>query len=182
MPEGVEYTDLKAIMLDTEPLSVMNLLPDSYQDDLFYGDTPRLRYAQGAVAENKAHVTLQFGIHPMGGGYHRYVDAALGNWTPADIQIDHVGFFPASAEGYDYSVIVAHIVPSDSLLEARRRLSVLPFTDQFADEYKPHLTLCYIKGNADRDAWIGTLDQKFRGKSLEPLDLNYGDHTIKPFA
>lgn len=174
LPEGVSSPDLECVMLDIKPLRVREAYGDDLnEDDFFYGDIPELRYAQGPVGEKTAHATVLFGIHPSP-HYRRSVDAVLRGWEPEDLFIEHVGFFPSSIEGQDYNVIVGHVSPLPNLLEARARLEVLDYTDRFT-EYKPHITLAYIKGEADLYEWILRMESVFANRTYEVTGLNYGD-------
>lgn len=174
MPPSIDSTDLECVMLDVQNISLDRFYAAGKisRDDLFYGDIPQLQYTQGAVCEREAHVTLLFGIHPS----EVYVDdvmAVLDGWTPDDVLIKDVGFFPSSIEGQDYNVIVLNVVPTPNLLEARRRLEQLVYTDRFP-EFKPHVTIAYIKGEADKDAWISALQGYFSNRVLVPTGLNLG--------
>jgi len=176
MPEGVTFPDLNAVMLDIAPLDVIGHLGDGTSpDDLFYGDTERLKYAQGAVAEKQAHLTLLFGIHPSR-NYVPSVEAVLRGWKPELISIEKVDFFEPIVEGQDYKVIVGKVRKSKNLLDANARLSELNYSNQF-DTWEPHITLAYIKGSADVDKWVLYLDEVYGGQTFEPVQLNYGNGT-----
>lgn len=174
LPEGLSSPDLECVMLDVSPLNIRGAFGEGFnEDDLFYGDTPELKYAQGAVGESSAHATLLFGIHPSK-DYRRNVDAVLRGWEPEDLYVSHVGFFPSRDPEQDYNVIVAHVAPLPDLLEARARLEVLDHTDGFP-EYKPHITLAYVKGSADLTEWVTRMDAVFGNRTYSALGINYGD-------
>jgi 2'-5' RNA ligase len=173
MPEGLESSDLECVMLDLAPLDVHAAFgPDLKEKHFFYGDVPELSYAQGPVAEKNAHVTLLFGIHPS----ETYVDdvmAALDGWTPEEIYVRKASYFPSTVEGQDYKCIVLEVVPSANLLNANKRLQALPHTDRFT-EYKPHITLAYIKGDKNIDRWLNRLNVHYSNRILYPTALNLG--------
>jgi 2'-5' RNA ligase len=173
MPEGLENPDLECVMLDLAPLDVHAAFgPDLKEKHFFYGDVPELSYAQGPVAEKNAHVTLLFGIHPS----ETYVDdvmAALDGWTPDEIYVRKASYFPSTVEGQDYKCIVLEVVPSANLLNANKRLQALPHTNQFT-EYKPHITLAYIKGDKNIDRWLNRLNVHYANRILYPTALNLG--------
>lgn len=174
LPEGLSSPDLECVMLDVDPLNVREAFGEGFsEDDLFYGTTPELKYAQGAVGESTAHATLLFGIHPSP-VYRRSVDAVLRGWEPEDLFVSHVGFFPSRDATQDYNVIVAHVEPMPNLLEARARLEILDYTDGFP-EYRPHITLAYIKGSADLTEWVSRMDAVFGNRTYSPIGINYGD-------
>lgn len=173
MPTGLDTPDLECVMLDVQPINLTPFYNDQVNpDDLFYGDIPKLKYAQGPVCETEAHVTLLFGIHPSD-TYFDQVMQAMEGWAPEDVLVKDVGFFPSNVEGQDYNVIVLNIVPTPNLLDARRRLVQLDHTDSFP-KYKPHVTIAYIKGTADKDAWINKLQAYFKNRVLVPTGLNLG--------
>lgn len=174
MPEGVSVQDLECVMLKILPFTYMERgwggnLPIQ---DLFYGKHPRLQYAQGLVGQRSAHVTLLFGIHPST-GYVREVAEALEGWTPEPIEFDRITYFPSSVEGQDYNVIIATVVETTNLLEGRERLEQLPHTDTFG-VYRPHVTLAYIKGSADREEWIRGMDYILDGRIYPVSEVDYG--------
>lgn len=178
MPEGLDTPDLECVMLDLGPLPIESAFGSAWRDaegELFYGDIPKLKYAQGAVAEKSAHVTLLFGIHPS----ETYVDdvmKALEGWLPDDIYIQEVGYFPSTIPDQDYTVIIGKVVPTANLLNARKRLENLPFTDRFADEYTPHVTLAYIRGSKPKriERWVNTLNAYYQNRVLTPRELDLG--------
>jgi 2'-5' RNA ligase len=175
MPEGLTPPDLECVMLDLQPLHVMKHVGPQRADDLFFGTTPELKYAQGAVAEKTAHVTLLFGIHPSP-SYRRNVDAVLKDWKIPLVEIDHVGFFPSPDPEQDYYVIVGHVKRTPELLEGNARLATLDHTNRYP-EYAPHVTLAYIKGEAELDWWINRLNDIYKGQVFGPTGLNYGDES-----
>ena len=168
LPEELDTTKLECVMLKLAPLKVPNL----GEDDLFYGETPELKYAQGIVG-HKAHVTLLFGIHPSA-DYHRNVDAVLAGWEPEPIYIDQVSTFPIRDEDQEYYVVKGDVLVTKNLLEARARLEVLDHTDGFP-EYHPHVTLAYVKRSANVDKWVSRLHDEFAMNRYEPEGIDYGD-------
>jgi 2'-5' RNA ligase len=178
---GINPFDLGCIMLDVYPLVVTSLVPDG-EKDLYYSENPRLPYAQGAVGEKSAHITLLHGLIEKGHVWRNHVDAVLDGWVKPDtIEIQQIGSFPSMIDGEDYSCIVAHIKPTPELLEANQRLKFLPHIDGFP-EYKPHVTLAYVKnGPSDvewarniREKWVMSLATKLTGTALPTLGIDYG--------
>lgn len=178
MPEGVTVSDLECVMLDVPVMDIQRAVGEDLwdEDHLFYGDTPELKYAQGAVAEETAHATLLFGLHP-GSTYERDVLTLLYQWDTPDILINEVKYFPSRVEGQNYICIYAEVVPSATLLAGRKLLETLPYTSDF-DEFKPHITLVYLKtdSGADTQAWIDALNGAFAHKLIrsEWVSLNLG--------
>ena len=180
MPEGLTTSDLECVMLEVKKIeweegytpSIRDFYgPDFNPNDLFYGDIPELKYAQGAVYDDVPHVTLLFGIHPSL-TYPEDVDAVLSDWTVPDIHIKYVGFFDSRIEGQDYYCIVGFCDLTAWLLNGHMRLKGLPYTSSY-DEYKPHMTLAYIKKSADLSVWLERMNAAFANRIfvVEGLDL-----------
>lgn len=168
LPEGLDTPDLECVMINIPTLDIERAVGPELWDEnaLFYGDIPKLKYAKGAVAEENAHLTLLFGLHPSI-SYEASVLAALDGWDLPDILINEVSFFPSRIEGQNYIAVVAEVVKSAGLLAGRARLEQLPYSDEF-DEYKPHITLVYLKTDAgvDTQAWIDALNSAFAHKFI----------------
>lgn len=177
MPEGLSTSDLECVMLDVRPLqweehhtpTISELYGDGFNpNDLFYGNTKELKYAQGAVYDSVPHVTLLFGIHPSL-TYEEDVNSVLYDWMTPDLMSKYVGFF----EGEDYYCIVAYMDLTASLMNARIRLEALPHTSTFT-EYKPHMTLAYIKKTADLSTWLERMNSSFANRIFYVDGLNLG--------
>lgn len=181
---GVDPFNLGCIMLDVYPLSITSRVPNG-ENDLYYAEDPRLKYAQGAVGEEKAHITLLYGLLEKGVKWRKHVDTVLEGWEkPEFLTIERIGAFPATVPGQDYSCIVAHIKPTPELLDANARLKFLPHIDGFP-EYSPHVTLAYVKnGPSDvewarniREKWVMSLAKRLSGTQIPTLGLNYGGNS-----
>ena len=177
MPEGLKTSDLECVMLDVRPIEweegyfpkLAELFGEGYNpNDLFYGDTDELKYAQGAVYDSVPHVTLLFGIHPSL-TYEEDVESVLHDWFTPDLMSQYVGFF----EGDDYYCIVAHLIPTAYLMNARRRLEALPHTTTYP-EFKPHMTLAYIKKTANLQLWLERMNKTFANRVFYVAGLNLG--------
>ena len=179
----INMAELGCIMYDIEPFEVVKFV-EGGEDDLYFSDpnrTPDFKFAQGAVAESNAHVTLLFGLLELGPVWKNYVDAVLDGWSMDSVRISSVGYFPSSVEGEDYSVIVGHIELTPELVEGHERLQLLPHIDTFPG-YKPHITLAYVKNgpsgvewtDSTRDKWVESLNKEFAGKSFPVSQINYG--------
>jgi len=176
---NVNITDLGCIMLDLPSFKVTPFVLGG-EDDLFYGKIPELKYAQGAVSETKAHVTLLFGLMESGKKWQDEVDAVLDGWKIESVTIGEISSFPSNIPGQDYDCIVGKIVVTPELLEGHQRLQLLPHIDTFPD-YTPHVTLAYIKrdeegvklGESTKEKWLRSL-QPLEGVNLPISGLNYG--------
>lgn len=172
LPEGTKLTDLECVMLNVTPFDVEMDMGEAYrEEDLFYGDTEELNYAQGIVADTDAHVTLLWGIHPSN-DYEEDVWVALDGWDFPRLLINEVGVF--QTPGTDYKVVVAHVVPSQALLAGRERLKTLDYTAS-VHPYKPHITLAYLKADADHKEWVYRLNSEYAHTFVEPIGLDLGN-------
>jgi 2'-5' RNA ligase len=86
------------------------------------------------------HVTLLYGLHSD--VTDSQVIDILKNWKSKDIKISINGI--DIFENKDCDVIKMN-VESDSLNELNKQLSQLPHTTNIIPDYKPHLTIAYVK-------------------------------------
>lgn len=166
--DGIEIVpeDRGCIMLNTEPLEVTKFM-DGATDDLFTKEG----WGWGVVAETEAHVTLLYGLLENGNIWKENVDKALDGWSLDTVTIDHVDKFDLG----DSYAIVAHIDATPELIDAHERLSLLPNAKTFS-EYKPHLTLAYVKHDeAIAAKWIEALGAEYNGATIKTTGINYGD-------
>ena len=163
----IDFDELGCIMLDTEPLSILDLIPDELKDqmadesDVDYGVVP---------AEDTPHVTLLFGLLENGNVWKDKVDTVLKGWECDEVTIEKVGFF----ELKDGIVVVGHVEKSPEILDANGRLSLLPHINTFS-EYNPHLSMVYLKKDADAEKWVEILGNAYNGKTVPTKAINYGD-------
>lgn len=169
LPEGITNPDLECVMIGVPTFDIQRAIGEDLWDEsaLFYGDTPELRFAQGAVAEEFAHLTLLYGVHPSN-SYEASVLMALDGWDLPNILINEVSFFPSRQDGQNYIAVIAEVVKSSGLLVGRARLEELPYSSK-SDEYKPHITLVYLKTDTgvDTQAWIDALNAAFAHKFID---------------
>lgn len=167
--DTVDVADLGCIMIDTETLSVLEHVENG-EDDLVF-ETDARDHTMGAVAETEAHVTLLFGLLENGNLIKKNVDAALSGWNTPELKIAEVEAFETNP---DHNVIVARIEKTPELVDGHERLLTLPNRQTFS-EYKPHLTLAYIKKDADVQKWVKALGEVYNGKTIAATGINYGD-------
>lgn len=178
MPEGLTVSDLECVMLDVPAMDIEGAIDDLWvESDLFFGDIPELKYAQGAVAEKSPHLTLLFGIHPSD-SYEEDVLVKLEGWDIPDLLINEIKYFPSRIDGQNYICLYAEVIPSASLLIGRNILEELPYTSEF-DDYKPHITLAYLRTDtgADTQGWVNRLNAKFAHTMIlsDSILLNLGN-------
>jgi hypothetical protein len=170
---GIVVQDLGCVMLDVSPIKVSDVVPE---DDLFQFDPDAPDYLKGYVSEQTAHVTLLYGFMESAQTYQPYIDELLHGLPLNSVKIDEVSFFPGKTpDDVSYYVLIAKVEVTDELKEANARMKMLPHIDTFPD-YKPHITLAYIKGNdALRDKHISALNERLAGQPIAAIGLDYGD-------
>lgn len=166
--------DKGCIMLSTETITVRSVIP---ADSLYYAqDKDNFKYVNGIVSESVPHVTLLFGLTGSGQDWKEYIDELLADAELDNVTIDHVDYFESQVETEPYYCIVAHIRLTEQLQYAHNQLCRgLPHVTDFP-EYKPHITLAYIKKDEQlRDEYIVELNSRLAGTVLRGKGLNYGD-------
>lgn len=156
---GISVPDLGCVMLDTDTIPVTSLVEPGMISDLYYGSG----WAQGAVGEVTAHVTLLYGLINV---RRRHVDAVLDGF-PSSVTITGITTFDQK----DCDCLVATVDPTN-LLDCHQRLSLLPHIDTFT--WTPHITLAYLKKHIVIEPWIDMLEPLV-GTTLRTHGLNYGD-------
>lgn len=168
---GIKIPDLGCIMLDVDHFSSAEYVLQG-DADLYESTNPDRFWIGGDVSKNTAHVTLLYGLLEKGLTWKPLVDIVLHDWVPPTLEIESVGVFQSPYTDEDYSCIVAHIKVTDELLEGHHRLSLLPHINTFPT-YRPHLTLAYVKKEAEQK-WIDALNDELTGKKLTVNKINYG--------
>jgi phage portal protein BeeE len=154
------------IMLKTERLDILKLVTDAESDlasDVAMDRSP-------VPGETSPHVTLLYGLLNNGNTWKDAVDSVLAGWKADSVTVDEVGFFTLE----DSYAIVAHIKKTTELIDAHDRIGLLPNAETFS-EYKPHMTLAYIKKDADLGKWIKALGGVYNGEQLTTAGIDYGD-------
>jgi len=170
---GMALGDFGCIMLDVEPLPVLDILEKS-KDWFYFSTNPKLKYVKGPVGSTEAHCTLLYGLTPdknAGVKQRDSVDELLYGLDLSEVQIDHVDSFPPQFNE-PYSCVVAKLKTNSALGEANRRLRFLPHIDSFL-EYRPHVTLAYVN-QADTEETIKKLNDELEGLKIPAKGINYG--------
>lgn len=165
----IDPDNLGCIMVDTQKVAVLKHVEDAEDDLLTKGS-----HTVGAVAEVEPHITLLYGLLENGNVWKKKVDAVLKGWEMKTATIESVGFFETD-KGY---AVIAHIEKSDKLVDGHERLTLLPHIKTFS-EYKPHMTLAWLKPEADVNKWVKALDEVYKGKKIKVSGINYGDKPEK---
>jgi HK97 family phage portal protein len=165
----VDPDELGCIMANLQPLKVLEIVEDS-EDDL----VEKTKNDWSPVpAEDEPHVTLLYGLLENGNKWKDKVDTVLEGWKLKGVKITEVGTF----ELEDSIAVVAHIEKTPELIDGHERLTLLPHIQTFS-EYLPHMTLAYIKKDADAEKWVKALGAEYNGKSIKFSGINYGDPEV----
>lgn len=167
---GIDPNNLGCIMLDTAPVVVSDIIK---LEDLLEVDPIEHPHMQGIVSENVPHLTLLYGLMRPGPELQKHVDSVLDGWKMKEVVIDDIAIFETEKDSEPCVCIVALLVVTDELAEANARLRLLPHIDTYP-EYKPHITLAYLKADSDWQAYVEPLSQRLR-KAVTTKGLNYGD-------
>lgn len=162
----IDMNDLGCIMLNTEKIPVAQYVKN-FEKDLF----TETNYDQDALpSETVPHVTLLFGLLENGNVWKDKVDMLLKDWKAESVTIEEVSYFDL---GDSYAVI-GLVEKTPELVDGHERLTLLPHINTFS-EYHPHITLAYIKKEADVDRWVKILGKKYNGQKVVAKGINYGD-------
>ncbi len=137
---GIDLYSLQAIMFDVANVPVSEYINEP--ESLFHGQTYQDRFAQGAVGERSAHLTLHQGI--LESVPEKLVARVLDGWEPEPVRVERIHVFDAP----DFYCIVAKLEVTQNLAEGHNRLRLLPHIDCFPD-YTPHVTLAYVQHDAE---------------------------------
>lgn len=169
-PEMVKHPELRGcIMLKTQPLEVLGLVADAASDLALNVTMDR----SPVPGETSPHVTLLYGLLNNGNTWKEAVDDTLSSptqWSAEKVTIETVSYF----EQPDSYAIIAHVERTSELLDGHARIGLLPNAQTFSD-YRPHMTLAYIKRDADLGKWLKALGEAYNGKEIETAGIDYGD-------
>lgn len=138
---GIDLRTLGCVMLKAEQ-------PDTSfidDEDLYVSSDPAKFWIKGRAAGN-SHVTLRYGLLSSVRQEHarRILDDV---YLPRNLFVSSVEMFESPYSDDPYECIVARVDSagkSGMLQEANIALSLLPNVSTFS-EYKPHITLAYVK-------------------------------------
>lgn len=166
----IEISSLGCVMLDVEPLDLSDVIPEDWA---YVSENPERKWVSGI--QTAAHVTLLYGLLHNANQIKSAVDEVLDGWKPQAVSVNAYDMFPSPWEDEPYGCVVARqLAPSPNLVQAHQRLSLLPHINTYP-EYKPHITLAYVKKDRVKDT-LQALQKKFPlPRSFKPIGLNYGD-------
>lgn len=168
---GIDTGEMGCIMIDVEPIVVSDVIP---ADALWYKSDAPESHTQGNVSETVPHVTLLYGLMSSGPALQKHVDTVLTGYKVDELNISEVSFFYGDYEGQPYITIIALVEVTPELLDGLARLRLLPHIDTFAD-FKPHITLAYVKDTSDWQDYVHQLNKTYGGTSVKTTGINYGD-------
>lgn len=168
---GISTSNLGCIMLDTQPIVNSDVIKS---EDYFVSEKDDLSFVKGNVSEDVPHVTLLYGLLRSGPEMQKHVDAVLTGWELPELIIDKISFFYSNDSDEHYVAIVALMRVTPELMEGNARLRFLPHIDTFP-EYKPHVTLAYVKAESDWQSYVEALNEKYADSSLRAEAINYGN-------
>lgn len=164
----IDTNDLGCIMINTEKIPVVQFVKKG-EDDLVES-TDRHEHTMGAVSEVEPHATLLYGLLENGNVWKDKVDQLLEGWNMPTVTIQEVSYFDTP----DSYAVVAKLEKTPEIVDGHERLTLLPHVNTFS-EYQPHITLAYIKKEADVDKWVKALGKKYNGQIVATNGINYGD-------
>lgn len=176
---GVNIKTLGFVGLTLDQLHVReNLAMQSWgvrviENDYVYAPDGDYRsWVNGPVAETKAHVTAKYGLLTPAHAMKETIDELIGWPFRMHIEVEDIDVFPSPYPDLSYGCLVAR-VGGEQLREMNAALSVLPHVDSFAD-YKPHVTLAYLRPDVAKYAGIREARAWLIGKQLEVRGIDYG--------
>lgn len=161
----IDMDSLGCIMMNTVMIPVAQYVNNPDADIYTEGE-----HTSGLVGEIEPHVTLLFGLLENGNIWRDKVNTVLQEWKLPYVIIEKVSFFDL---GDSYAVI-GLVEKTPEIIDGHERLTLLPHINTFS-EYHPHITLAYIKHEADVEKWVKALGKIYDGQKISTLGLNYGD-------
>lgn len=176
---GVNVKQLHYVGLTFDPLPVREILAQQswgvlvIDSDYVYAPEGDYRtWVNGPVAEQSAHVTAKYGLLTPSYERKELINELIGWPRDVTVEVVDVEVFPSPYEDLPYGCLVARL-GGDELREMNAALSVLPHVDSFT-EYKPHLTLAYLRPEVATYAGIPEARSWLLGKRLPVTGIDYG--------
>ena len=94
--------------------------------------------------QDNPHVTVLYGLHSSV-SVEDLKQAISGFSEELVVAVDGIGVF----ENEDFDVVKMNVVPSGGLLRLNEMVSALPNSNEYP-EYKPHITIAYVKKGRGR--------------------------------
>jgi len=140
-------------------------------DDLVDKSDSEKFWVKGDVRED-AHITILSGLLTPAYEQKEILNRLMLDWVPPKmLNISSCTKFPDPSGSGEYVAIVALVDEPEQIKEARGRLGYLPHVNTF-QEYKPHVTLAYVKPEV-ADVWVKLMSRFLYRVSTEG-ELDFG--------
>lgn len=124
-----------------ERIEIKNRLTKGLMAQLFEGDLQE--EDTNIPAEEHPHFTVMYGLTEK--GMDTDLKTLCKEYVPKEVKIDSITNFDSE----DKNIIVAELEKTPELEEMHNVFLAQDHYEQEFDEYRPHVTLCYINKNAD---------------------------------
>lgn len=136
---------------------VLYEIDESHGDDIKYG------------RETDSHVTIKWGLHTDD---PEEVRELLENFPAFEIKLGKISLFESKDTKEEYEVLKIEVIGSD-LRRLNKKISETFKVTDTHKEYKPHMTLCYIKKGKCPKVLLG--DCKLTGKKIKIKEVLFSD-------
>jgi 2'-5' RNA ligase len=143
---------------------MMDAKVDKWEDDHIGGIDPKdvyiKPYDDSYGLEDKPHVTILYGIHEEEIDPEVLLGVIQDDMEPVTVMIEEIGMF----ETPDYDVVKYDVPVTDQLKKYRNKFETSFSNTQDYPEYKPHVTLAYVKPGKGK---------KYAKKLEEPFEITF---------
>lgn len=146
------------IGVKTTPVFIQQYLSSRQLEGIY---DKEIEYEPSAiVSETNPHFTVIYGLKP-----DKISEAALitMSYKPDFVTIENIEIF----EQEEYNICVALLKKTNRILELREEVLKYPHFEQEFPDYKPHITLCYLKKDFDYSEMKEIFQKNFINKSLQ---------------
>lgn len=177
---GVDIKTLGYVGLTFDALPVREVLSQGAEsgvgiiesDYVYAPDGDYRDWVSGPVGERKPHVTAKYGLLTPAHAMKPAINELIGWPREVSVEVMDITVFPSPYPDLPYGCLVA-LLGGEELAEMNASLSVLPHVDSFS-EYRPHLTLAYLKPEVASYAGIAEATRWLLGQKLTVTGIDYG--------
>lgn len=156
------------IGINVEPIPILKHLTKQQQEQLYTGDLQEEK--TNIPGEENPHFTVIYGLKKE--GVPGATVKTIGK-IPQSVSIIALEVF----EKEDYDILVALIDKTSQIKKLREEVLKEEHYPQEFDDYKPHITLCYVKKDADLNSFRKSFDF-LKGRELKTISISVDN----PFA